>query len=109
MEFATRSDGRATGMTPSASYKRVGAMRSRSSPCRYGQPDAKHAGREGYARVERCKRNVTLETLKRIADGLGVDLSVRFGGPRKLPPSRRGCWREWGRHRSVPLPDRTFR
>lgn len=31
-----------------------------------------------YARVEQGKQNATVETLLRIADGLGVDLVVRF-------------------------------
>jgi HTH-type transcriptional regulator, competence development regulator len=35
-----------------------------------------HVG--NYARIEQGKKNVTYETLLRIADGLGVDLSVEF-------------------------------
>ena len=31
-----------------------------------------------YARIEQGKQNVTVEMLLRIADGLGVDLVVRF-------------------------------
>lgn len=35
-----------------------------------------HVG--NYARIERGKKNVTYETLQRIADGLGMDLTVRL-------------------------------
>jgi HTH-type transcriptional regulator/antitoxin HipB len=37
---------------------------------------AMHIG--NYAHIEQGKQNVTFETLLRIADGLGVDLSVKF-------------------------------
>jgi len=46
-----------------------------------------------YARIEQGKQNVTVEMLLRIADGLGVDLVVRFRRPLKrratLPNARR--------------------
>jgi transcriptional regulator with XRE-family HTH domain len=35
-----------------------------------------HVG--NYARIERGTKNVTYETLQRIANGLGVDLTVRL-------------------------------
>ena len=31
------------------------------------------------AKIERGEKNVTLDTLRRIADGLGVELVVKFG------------------------------
>lgn len=40
-----------------------------------------HVG--NYARIERGTKNVTYETLQRIADGLGVDLTVRLVVRRK--------------------------
>ncbi len=36
-----------------------------------------------YARIERGKMNLTVETLLRVADGLGMVLSVRIAAPRK--------------------------
>lgn len=43
-----------------------------------------------YARIEQGKQNVTVEMLLRIADGLGVELVVRFKRPlkRRAPSSR---------------------
>ena len=43
-----------------------------------------------YARIEQGKQNVTVEMLLRIADGLGVELVVRFKRPlkRRTPSSR---------------------
>jgi transcriptional regulator with XRE-family HTH domain len=40
---------------------------------------------QNYARIERGKKNVTFETLLRIADGLGVELTVAFLG---APPAK---------------------
>lgn len=34
--------------------------------------------RENYLRVEKGRVNLTVETLMRISDGLGVDLVVKF-------------------------------
>lgn len=36
--------------------------------------------RSNYARIERGATNVTIETLVRIAKGLGVGVTVTFGG-----------------------------
>jgi transcriptional regulator with XRE-family HTH domain len=38
-----------------------------------------------YARIEQGRQNVTVEMLLRIADGLGVPLTVRFARPRMKP------------------------
>lgn len=35
--------------------------------------------RSNYARIERGATNVTIETLMRIAKGLGIDVQVTFG------------------------------
>ncbi len=35
-----------------------------------------------YAKIERGRKNVTFDTLLRIADGLGVELAVRFRVPK---------------------------
>jgi transcriptional regulator with XRE-family HTH domain len=45
-----------------------------------------------YARIERGKKNVTLETLMRIAEGLGVELIVVLAAskPPKSPARLRG-------------------
>jgi transcriptional regulator with XRE-family HTH domain len=39
-----------------------------------------------YAKIERGQKNVTFDTLLRIADGLGLDLSVRVVKRRKRRP-----------------------
>jgi UDP-N-acetylglucosamine 1-carboxyvinyltransferase len=36
-----------------------------------------------YARIEQGRQNVTVEMLLRIADGLGVELVVKFASPPK--------------------------
>lgn len=35
--------------------------------------------RANYVKIERGKKNVTVDTLLRIADGLGVEMTIDFG------------------------------
>jgi transcriptional regulator with XRE-family HTH domain len=46
---------------------------------------AKRVGMDlpNYAKIEQGKKNVTMDSLVRIASGLGADLSVRFVIPKK--------------------------
>ena len=39
--------------------------------------------RTNYARIEHGKTNVTIETLLRVAEGLGTELKIAVGTPRR--------------------------
>lgn len=47
--------------------------------------------RENYIRIEKGRLNLTVETLMRVGDGLGVDLSVRFRPKTKSPAQKTGA------------------
>lgn len=62
---------------------RIRALRERT-PNLSQETLAKKIGmtRQNYARIEYGLTNVTLDTLIRIADGLGVECNVRFSRPK---------------------------
>lgn len=72
-----------------ATLKRIGtALRQARQAAGLSQVRLAHAismDRENYAKIERAEINVTIDTLVRIADGLGTRLIVEFSSE----PSRR--------------------
>lgn len=86
--------GGVTGKLPSQTQERLVALgehirlvrRARGiSRQKLAESIGMHIG--NYAKIERGTKNVTYDTLLRIADGLGVELTVKLVGRRKKKAS----------------------
>jgi transcriptional regulator with XRE-family HTH domain len=77
-----------------AALKRIGAAirraRREAGLSQARLAEAISMDRENYAKIERAEINVTVDTLVRIARGLGVRLELDFVPPRSRRPPARG-------------------